>query len=604
MSFPDKGAVADIDPAFYIGFLHRQRATGTLKFDLSPVQRAVYFKEGRILFSSSNASEDQLGAILVAAGKIRQEQFDSIVASLEPKQSIAAALAQGGHVSQRDIGDAARRKVEQIVAACCAQAHGQYNFDNGLLPKGALDLKLTTEKILVSAFELLEPSGFLNRILKSPMAVLAASTEEIVDPELVSVRDALDGVSSLADIGGTVGLPLAATEARAAALVVLGGASVVTSQIEEMSLPDTGEQPDASFAPGLSEQTPGFETSETVAFMPGNQAGEPGGVAGGADMAMALPSTDTGGATDGSEATLVMGSGLDLAIPPGEENHDAASSAAKRPKASTQDLAAVKELIGATTGASMPRPPAAAIPSQRWEPKLSSAGRTTGRESSGPRDWLTRPAVQGGLVLAVLAVVGVTAWSYFTSRGGASAPTAPVPQMAGSPSPVVPPGPAAPALPAPTTQPVAAAPPPSPPVIPKPAAAVPAPTAAPSPTKPRPEPPAARPPLGAAFEDLKSGRLQEAQAAFLNQAQARASDFSVQLLVACAPATIEKALQNDPSPEVFILPATISGKSCHRLMRGFFKTQPEAVEALSALPPYYRAEGAKPQAVALKSVLR
>ena len=117
MSFAEKGAVADIDPAFYVGYLHRVKATGTLKFEDASIQRAIYLRDGRVLFSSSNAPEDQLGAILVAAGKIEQDQFDLIVATLQPKQSIAAALAQGGHVSQRDIGDAARRKVEQIVGS-------------------------------------------------------------------------------------------------------------------------------------------------------------------------------------------------------------------------------------------------------------------------------------------------------------------------------------------------------------------------------------------------------------------------------------------------------------------------------------------------------
>src|SRR6185436_3747737 len=98
MSFAEKGDVGDIDPAFFVGYLHRQKATGTLKFEDAPIQRAIYFREGRVLFSSSNAPEDQLGAILIAGGKISQEQFDALVAALEPKQSIAAALSQGGHV--------------------------------------------------------------------------------------------------------------------------------------------------------------------------------------------------------------------------------------------------------------------------------------------------------------------------------------------------------------------------------------------------------------------------------------------------------------------------------------------------------------------------
>src|SRR6185369_6902829 len=103
------------------------------------------------------------------------------------------------------------------------------------------------------------------RILKSPMAVLARADFEPTEPDLVRMRDALDGVSSLADIGGLVGLPLPATEARAAVLVVLGAATVVTSQIEEMSLPDTGEAPAELPAMSLSEESEPVE-AETIAF--------------------------------------------------------------------------------------------------------------------------------------------------------------------------------------------------------------------------------------------------------------------------------------------------------------------------------------------------
>jgi septal ring-binding cell division protein DamX len=103
---------------------------------------------------------------------------------------------------------------------------------------------------------------------------------------------------------------------------------------------------------------------------------------------------------------------------------------------------------------------------------------------------------------------------------------------------------------------------------------------------------------------MKAGRLAEAASGFESIAQSHRAEFAVQLLVACSAQTVEKAIQNDPSPELFILPATMAGKPCHRLMRGFFKTNDEATRAVSALPAYYVAEGAKPKAIPLQTVLR
>lgn len=639
MSFAEKGAVGDIDPAFFIGYLHRLKATGTLKFEEGPIQRAIYFREGRVLFSSSNAPEDQLGAILVAAGKITQEKFDSIVASLEPKQSIAAALSQGGHVSQRDIGDAARRKVEQIIGSCCAQTAGQYEFEDGVLPKGALDLKLTTEKVLVSAFEVLEPSGFLSRILKSPMAVLAQADVVPTDAELSRLREALDGVSSLADIGGKVGLPLAATEARAAVLVVLGAATVVTSQIEEMALPDTGEA--SSELPDLSpsEDSETIE-AETIAFQPPSEeatiAFEPATSASASGLEgeatpIAPPSAGLG-LDMSADSTLDMGK---VSVPPPRTASQSGAMRAggpRRERASTQDLAAVKELLGSPTSA--PRPGSASIPSQRWEPQLSAQSRP-GRDRGTLGETLRSPILKSIVAVVLLAVVVVGGWMAYTTQNrptprpalpgptplpsGAQAASPDVspamPPLSSTPAPAASPAATARALPSPS---VAAAKPvitPIPATPPSPKAtekATPAPlltpaprttpVATPVPAAPKPTP-AVRP-AGGGYEALKAGRLAEAATAFEGVAQARSTEFSVQLLVACSPQTVEKAVQNDPSTELFILPATIGGKPCHRLMRGFFKTSAEAAQAVGALPPYYVAEGAKPKAVPMKSVLR
>lgn len=622
MSFAEKGAVADIEPAFFVGYLHQIKATGTLKFEDAPIQRAVYFREGRILFSSSNAPEDQLGAILIAGGKISQQQFDALVAALEPKQSIAAALAQGGHVSQRDIGDAARRKVEQIVGSCCTQTTGRYEFEDGVLPKGALDLKLTTERVLVSAFDVLEPSGFLIRVLKSPMAVLAQGAIVPADPDLARLREALDGMSSLADIGGTVGLPLAATEARAAVLVVLGAASVVTSQIEEMALPDTGETSPDLPAMNLTEESEPVE-AETIGF---GEMSAGLGQSSDADATLVTSGLEAPASDPSAESTLVMGSGL---VPPPASPSESGSfrAAGGQKRATTQDLDAVKELIGAPPGPT--RPTSSSIPQKQWEPVLSAAGRPN-REATGLAAVFQNPMVKrvGGAVL-LLAVIGFGWMAYMASQ----APPAPRPSPSPVPEPAagvasVAPGALTPdvpgatlAVPSPSsTAPSAASNPPPPAATP---AAVPSSTPVPKatpkpPTTPTPTPrplstpspavaratPAAGPVVsGSGYDTMKAGRLSDAATIFASAARSRAGEFSVQLLVACSAQTIEKALQNDPSPELFVLPATVAGKACYRMMRGYYSTEDAAARAVLALPPYYVTEGAKPRAIAIRTVL-
>jgi hypothetical protein len=83
----------------------------------------------------------------------------------------------------------------------------------------------------------------------------------------------------------------------------------------------------------------------------------------------------------------------------------------------------------------------------------------------------------------------------------------------------------------------------------------------------------------------------------------REARFSVQLLVACADETVEKALANAGTPELLILPVTYKGRSCYRLCWGLFESEASADAAARSVPPYFREGGAKPKVAPVASLL-
>jgi hypothetical protein len=440
------------------------------------------------------------------------------------------------------------------------------------------------------------------------MAVLAQAEIVPADPDLARLREALDGMSSLADIGGAVGLPLAATEARAAVLVVLGAASVVTSQIEEMALPDTGETSPDLPAMNLTDDSEPVE-AETIGF---GEMSAGLGQSPDADATLVTSGLEAPAPDPSTDSTLVMGSGL-VPPPASPSESGALRTAGGQKRATTQDLDAVKELIGAPPGRT--RPPSSSLPEKQWEPVLSTAGRPS-REATGLAGMFENPMVKrvGGAVL-LLAVIGFGWVAYLASQAPparpgpppAPEPTASIAAVAsdvatpgvpgalpGGPSPSST-APAAVATPAPATTPAATPKPPSTPT--------PRPVSTPAPVVARATPPAGPLVTGSGYDAMKAGRLSDAGMIFASAARSRAAEFSVQLLVACSAQTIEKALQNDPSPDLFVLPATVAGKPCHRMMRGYYATEAAAARAVLALPPYYVTEGAKPRAVAIRAVL-
>jgi septal ring-binding cell division protein DamX len=210
--------------------------------------------------------------------------------------------------------------------------------------------------------------------------------------------------------------------------------------------------------------------------------------------------------------------------------------------------------------------------------------------------------------LTCILLTTVAAW-FFLLR----TPTAPSGDIAPAPPPVTVAEAPTPAATVPTVEPTAepaAAPTPesTPSATPTPAPAAtpvptPTPAARPTPT-PRPTPAAGPPPGGDARALLTQGALPDAARAFAAQMTPRASGrFSLQVLVACAPENVQKAVAAVPAGELFILPVDVKGRACYRLCWGVYDNRPAAEAALSSLPAYFRQGGATPRLSPLAELL-
>jgi septal ring-binding cell division protein DamX len=77
----------------------------------------------------------------------------------------------------------------------------------------------------------------------------------------------------------------------------------------------------------------------------------------------------------------------------------------------------------------------------------------------------------------------------------------------------------------------------------------------------------------------------------------------VQLLVACSEETIQKAVQQVDSAELFILPVSLKGRACYRVCWGVYPDSERAASALHSVPAYFREGGATPKVVPASELL-
>jgi hypothetical protein len=651
MSGPPGGWMADafplsggIDPKafpFLLAHLHRQAATGSLKVDGPFYQKAVYFRGGRILFGSSNDPKDQLGAILIETGRISPEQLEEVSAKVGPGSPLAKVLAESGFVNQRELSEAARTKVERILADMLSYDTGSFEFEDGVLPKGAVDLKLVTERLIVAAVRRITDRAFVLRHIEGLDVVLVATTEAKsksagLDAETAMLPQRFDGRRNIKDVAADARLDEFDAAKTCCALLFLG--------LLERSRPgeeDTRPDSPALFTPGdlgaeldLGEQArlalegPGAlassEPDTTLVLTEPPDLGktkdhdtEPPGVlelplppALPTIKRLTLPRRPTpvvvAPAPAPPPATAIPRPEPETMILPGpgegpattgffNAQHfvgtDAESEAAAPPKTappSKEDLAALDALLNARH-VEGPLAPLEKVVThgtdRRWEPRFDGGARKTAVARRGL-----------GRLLGAVAVLGVAvaaaAW-FFLPRPRATA-TAPVP---------VPP-----TLPAVTTTTL-----PEPTTLATEPVSTPAPTAPPATTlsAPRPTlPPVATPPrgqstgsLGEARAALRRGELAEAARGFSANIRAAHGSYTVQLLVACADDTVSKAVQAVPAPDLFIIPASYKGRSCYRMCWGLYDDEARAHAGVASVPEYFRKGGALPKAVSAASIL-
>lgn len=120
----------------------------------------------------------------------------------------------------------------------------------------------------------------------------------------------------------------------------------------------------------------------------------------------------------------------------------------------------------------------------------------------------------------------------------------------------------------------------------RPAAAEKPPRPAPSEAAMRPDPAA----VGSVRQLVEAGQLDEAARAGEQEARA-AGPWSLQVLYACQPETVQRAFRAVPSRTLSLTSARGEGRACWRLLYGSYPDRESAVAAIGRVPEYFRQSG-------------
>jgi len=189
--------------------IHRTRKTGVLLIETAQSQKKIYFREGEMVFSSSDQEQEQLGAILLASGRISDRQYQSTLSlARETGKNQGAVLVEMRYLTPQELVQAVHQRVESVIMNLCNIEDAKFSFREEALPRGEIViLKLNASDLLYRASKKAERIDvFKNRYLHHHSTVsLSSETGSILDrlvlePQDREVLSLINGKTSLDEL--------------------------------------------------------------------------------------------------------------------------------------------------------------------------------------------------------------------------------------------------------------------------------------------------------------------------------------------------------------------------------------------------------------------
>ncbi len=132
---PLKGNINNISLVKLLVQLNRNGKTGTLNLSAPSFTKTIYLNAGDVIFASSNYADDRLGEMLLKAGKITVEQYDTSVEVLKSTGKRQGAIfVELGYLTPKELFSGLKYQVNEIIQSLFLLEDAEYEFREGDIP--------------------------------------------------------------------------------------------------------------------------------------------------------------------------------------------------------------------------------------------------------------------------------------------------------------------------------------------------------------------------------------------------------------------------------------------------------------------------------------
>jgi len=110
--------------------------TGTLRVKRGPIDKQLFFREGRLFSSISSSPRETLGQFLIRSGHITEEElFKALIEQDRNSQPLGQILLASEVITEEILEELLRLKTEEAIYDCFLWPDGEFTFEEGKLPE-------------------------------------------------------------------------------------------------------------------------------------------------------------------------------------------------------------------------------------------------------------------------------------------------------------------------------------------------------------------------------------------------------------------------------------------------------------------------------------
>ena len=142
------GNLSVLDPPSIFQLLNMSSMTGELKFVTADSVASFYFKEGELVYATSDTNKKKLGAFLIERGCISEEQLYEALKEFwlnQGNKRIGNIMIEKGFLERESHVDTIQEQIKEVVYAVLSWTEGQFIFFRGVQPRDEdilLDVKM------------------------------------------------------------------------------------------------------------------------------------------------------------------------------------------------------------------------------------------------------------------------------------------------------------------------------------------------------------------------------------------------------------------------------------------------------------------------------